>query len=78
LIALGFVGSLYAVYRIVHSNYPNKVWGTFVPYAALMILLTAINIWLFIAHGNENVIDRSQVGIKTAARDVPLFYLCNG
>jgi hypothetical protein len=48
LIALGFIGSLYAAYRISRSSHPTKLWGTFVPYAALMLLLTAINIWLFV------------------------------
>ena len=48
LIALGFIGSLYAAYRISRSNYPNgKVWGTFVPFAALMIVLTIMNVILF-------------------------------
>ncbi|HEU0291508.1 MAG TPA: 4Fe-4S binding protein [Anaerolineales bacterium] len=48
LIALGFIGSLYAAYRISRSNHPNgKVWGTFVPFAALMIVLTIMNVILF-------------------------------
>ncbi len=49
LIALGFVGSMYTVYRITRSNYSSdKTWRTLIPYGALMVLLTFINIWLFI------------------------------
>jgi hypothetical protein len=48
LIALGFLGSLYAVYRIARSNHSGgKVWGTFVPYAVLIVILTVINFYLF-------------------------------
>jgi len=48
LIALGFLGSLYTAYRISKTNHPNgKVWGTFVPFAALMIILTVMNVILF-------------------------------
>ncbi|RJP53858.1 MAG: 4Fe-4S binding protein [Anaerolineaceae bacterium] len=48
LIALGFIGSLYTAYRISKSNHADgKIWGTFVPYAALMVLLTAMNVVLF-------------------------------
>jgi hypothetical protein len=48
LIALGFVGSLYTAYRIAKNNQPNgKIWGTFVPYAALIIILTVMNVYLF-------------------------------
>jgi hypothetical protein len=49
LIALGFAGSLYIAYRIARANYPaEKVWGTFIPYAALMVVLGVLNIWLFV------------------------------
>ncbi len=49
LIALGFVGSIYAAYRIAKSSHPNgKAWTTFAPYAVLMVILTAMNIYLFI------------------------------
>jgi hypothetical protein len=49
LIALGFAGSLYVVYRITRSSYPTeKVWATFTPYAVLMVILGVLNIWLFI------------------------------
>ena len=48
LIALGFLGSLYTAYRISKSNHSDgKIWGTFVPYATLMVLLTIMNIVLF-------------------------------
>jgi polyferredoxin len=48
LIVLGFVGSLYTAYRIAKNNQPNgKVWGTFVPYAALILVLTIMNVYLF-------------------------------
>jgi polyferredoxin len=48
LIALGFVGSLYTAYQIANNNQPNgKVWGTFVPYAALIVVLTIMNVYLF-------------------------------
>lgn len=49
LIGLGFIGSLYAAYRIAKSSHPNgKAWTTFAPYAVLMVILTAMNIYLFI------------------------------
>jgi polyferredoxin len=49
LVGLGFAASLYTVYRIARANYPaEKVWGTFAPYAALMIILGILNIWLFV------------------------------
>ncbi|MBI5563788.1 MAG: hypothetical protein HY870_02760 [Chloroflexi bacterium] len=48
LIALGLIGSLYAVYRIARSNYSKgQVWATFAPYAVLMVVFTAINVVLF-------------------------------
>jgi hypothetical protein len=48
LIALGFAGSIYTAYRIAKTNSADgKVWGTFIPYAALMVVLTVINIVLF-------------------------------
>jgi hypothetical protein len=48
LIALGFLGSLYAAYRISRSNYQRGFWATFASYAVLMMILTAINVWLFV------------------------------
>ena len=48
LIALGLIGSLYTAYRIAKTNNANgKVWATFIPYAALIVILTAINVVLF-------------------------------
>ncbi|MBI5052016.1 MAG: 4Fe-4S binding protein [Chloroflexi bacterium] len=49
LIALGVGGSLYAAYRIAHSNYSGgKTWATLIPYTILIIVLGGVNIWLFI------------------------------
>lgn len=48
LIALGVLGSLYTVYRTTRKHYgQNRTWPTFVPYAALIFIFGAINIWLF-------------------------------
>jgi polyferredoxin len=50
LLALGFIGSIYAVYRIAklnHSGADGKIWETFVPYAVLVTVLTVMNIYLF-------------------------------
>ena len=48
LLALGFIGSLYAIYRIAKSNYTtDKVWATVAPYAVLMVVLTVMNVVLF-------------------------------
>ena len=48
LLALGFIGSLYAAYRIAKLNHPDgKAWGTFAPYAVLVVILTAMNVYLF-------------------------------
>jgi hypothetical protein len=48
LLALGFVGSLYVAYRITKMNTTTgNVWGTFVPYAVLMVVLTVMNVVLF-------------------------------
>lgn len=50
LIGLGTVGSLYTAYRLAKSNYDaaGKTWGAFVPHAGLIILLSILNIGLFI------------------------------
>jgi polyferredoxin len=49
LITLGLIGSLYTVYRIARANHaPQKLWGTFAPYAVLIVILSAINFYLFI------------------------------
>jgi polyferredoxin len=48
LIVLGLIGSLYTAYRIARSNHPEgKGWATFTPFAVLLVLLTAMNIFLF-------------------------------
>lgn len=48
LIVLGFAASLYTAYRIAHKNQPGgKVRETFVPYAALIVVLTVMNVYLF-------------------------------
>jgi hypothetical protein len=48
LIGLGFIGSLYIVYRIAKSNHKGGlVWATVAPYAILMVLLGVLNIILF-------------------------------
>jgi ferredoxin len=48
LLGLGFIGSLYTAYRIAKSNHTDgQVWGTFLPYAALMVVLTVMNVLLF-------------------------------
>jgi polyferredoxin len=50
LVALGVLGSLYAAYRIAKSNFAasKKTWASFAPYAALVALLGAINVVLFV------------------------------
>jgi hypothetical protein len=48
LIGLGFIGSLYIVYRIAKANHAGHVvWTTFTPYAVLMGGLGILNIMLF-------------------------------
>lgn len=49
LIALGALGSLYAVYRIAKSQYGHgKTWGSLAAYGALVSVLVALNVWLFV------------------------------
>ncbi|MEI7644531.1 MAG: 4Fe-4S binding protein [Chloroflexales bacterium] len=50
LVALGILGSLYAAYRIARSNFgpAQTTWRTFAPYAAVIAILGAINVYLFI------------------------------
>jgi hypothetical protein len=49
LIALGIVGSLYVAYRIARGHYATaKPMASFVPYAALIGVLGAINVYLFL------------------------------
>ncbi|MGC1376054.1 MAG: 4Fe-4S binding protein [Anaerolineales bacterium] len=48
LLGLGFIGSLYIVYRIAKSNHQGRlVWATFTPYAVLMVFLVLLNVVLF-------------------------------
>ena len=48
LIVLGFLGSLYTAYRISKNNpSEGKVWATFAPYAVLIVVLTVMNVYLF-------------------------------
>lgn len=48
LVGLGFLGSLYIVYRIAESKYEGDVvWATFKPYAAMLSCLGILNIVLF-------------------------------
>jgi hypothetical protein len=49
LVALGILGSLYTAYRIARGNYgAARTWAAFGPYAALVAVLGAINLYLFI------------------------------
>lgn len=49
LVALGAVGSLYTAYRIAKHNYgEGKTLTAFAPYAVLIAVLTAMNVWLFV------------------------------
>ncbi len=49
LIALGTIGSGYAAYRIAKHNFggEGKTAGSFVPYGVLIVVLAAINVYLF-------------------------------
>lgn len=47
LIALGTIGSLYAVYRIAKNNFPTKIWASSLPYWVLILIMGSINIVLF-------------------------------
>jgi hypothetical protein len=48
LLILGFAGSLYTAYRIARNNKPKgNIWGTFAPYAVLIVILTVMNVYLF-------------------------------
>lgn len=48
LIALGCFGSVFIVFQIARTYHKGKlVWGTFAPYAVLMIFLTFVNVLLF-------------------------------
>jgi hypothetical protein len=49
LIALGFIGSLYTAYRVAKNNHSGpQLWRTFAPYAALVVVLTIMNVYLFV------------------------------
>lgn len=49
LLALGIMGSLYAAYRIAKSHDGStKKWASFAPYAAIIVLLGVINVWIFL------------------------------
>jgi polyferredoxin len=48
LVGLGVIGSIYTAYRISRSNYQGKTWPVLLPYAILILVLGAVNIWLFI------------------------------
>ena len=50
LLALGVVGSLYTARRIAHRRYRTDARrrATLVPYAAIVVLLGAINVWMFL------------------------------
>jgi hypothetical protein len=48
MVGLGIAGSLYTAYRIARGNYSGKTWGVLMPYIILILLLGAVNIWLFI------------------------------
>lgn len=47
LVALGILGSMYAVYRIARKNFPNKIWASSMPYWVLILILGIINIIMF-------------------------------
>ncbi len=49
LIGLGLAASLYTAYRINFANFRERVWGaaSFAPYAGLLVVLAAVNIYLF-------------------------------
>ena len=49
LITLGFLGSLYTAYRVAKNNHSGTLaWRTFTPYAVLIVVLTIMNVYLFI------------------------------
>jgi hypothetical protein len=48
LIGLGVLGSVVTAYWLARHNFPAKSWVTFLPFAALVLALAAMNIWLFI------------------------------
>ncbi|MEL7565755.1 MAG: hypothetical protein AAGU27_12810 [Dehalobacterium sp.] len=49
LIGLGVAGSIYSVYRIAKNHFkgPKLLWNSVLPFALLILILGAINIYLF-------------------------------
>jgi len=48
LLVLGTLASIYTAYRIAKANYKeNQVAGSFIPFAILILVLVAINVYLF-------------------------------
>ncbi len=48
LIALGLIGSLYTVLKIASAQVSRpQRWGTALPFALMIVILTVINVWLF-------------------------------
>jgi len=49
LIGLGLAASLYTAYKIARNNSDEgrKGFASFAPYAALLVILSAVNIYLF-------------------------------
>lgn len=50
LLALGVAGSLYTARRIAHRRYRTDARrrATLMPYATIVILLGAVNVWMFL------------------------------
>ncbi|AEG58785.1 4Fe-4S binding protein [Desulforamulus ruminis] len=49
LLSLGTLASVYTAYRIAKTSYTgNRVMGSFIPFALLVLLLAALNIYLFL------------------------------
>ncbi|NUU18781.1 4Fe-4S binding protein, partial [Cellulomonas humilata] len=50
LLALGVAGSLYTARRIAHRRYrtASRRRSTLIPYVAIIVLLGAINVWMFL------------------------------
>jgi hypothetical protein len=50
LLALGLAGSIYTARRIAHRRYRTvaRRRATLAPYLAIIVLLGAINVWMFL------------------------------
>ncbi len=49
LLAIGAIGSLYAIYRVSQTQYgQSRTWGALASYGALVVVLVAVNVYLFI------------------------------